>query len=53
MQERQPTVTSGPQPALIYDYHGFPDEAYKVLCGPRSPCVPVFYSYEKQKCGSQ
>lgn len=29
-EESRPTVTSGQQPALIYDYSGFPDEAYKV-----------------------
>ncbi|MFW5454852.1 DODA-type extradiol aromatic ring-opening family dioxygenase [Thioalkalivibrio sulfidiphilus] len=25
-----PTVTSGPSPALIYDYYGFPEETYQI-----------------------
>jgi aromatic ring-opening dioxygenase catalytic subunit (LigB family) len=28
--EDQPTITSGAHPSLIYDYGGFPDEAYQV-----------------------
>lgn len=30
-----PTITSGASPSLIYDYFGFPDEAYAI----RYPCV--------------
>ena len=30
LQERQPTLTSGAAPPLIYDYYGFPPEAYKI-----------------------
>jgi len=26
----QPTITSGPSPGLIYDYGGFPEEAYRL-----------------------
>ncbi|CAL5222345.1 g4696 [Coccomyxa viridis] len=29
-EERQPTLTSGAAPPLIYDYYGFPPEAYKI-----------------------
>lgn len=33
-EERVPTVTAGANPQLIYDYHGFPSEAYDI----RYPC---------------
>lgn len=29
-EENQPTITAGKFPALIYDYHGFPKEAYEI-----------------------
>jgi aromatic ring-opening dioxygenase catalytic subunit (LigB family) len=29
-EEQQPTVTSGAQPSLIYDYSGFPPESYAI-----------------------
>ncbi len=29
-EEAQPTITSGASPSLIYDYYGFPAEAYRV-----------------------
>jgi len=29
-EESIPTITSGPNPDLIYDYSGFPDEAYEI-----------------------
>lgn len=29
-QANQPVVTSNPKPELIYDYYGFPPEAYKI-----------------------
>lgn len=29
-EESQPTITSGASPALIYDYYGFPKEAYEI-----------------------
>jgi aromatic ring-opening dioxygenase catalytic subunit (LigB family) len=29
-EERQPTITAGRFPALIYDYHGFPKESYEI-----------------------
>lgn len=29
-EERVPTVTSGANPALIYDYYGFPEESYHI-----------------------
>lgn len=29
-EERVPTLTAGPSPSLIYDYSGFPPEAYEV-----------------------
>lgn len=29
-EERVPTVTSGPNPSLIYDYYGFPPESYSL-----------------------
>ncbi len=29
-EEQQPTLTSGASPSLLYDYYGFPDEAYNV-----------------------
>lgn len=29
-EERLPTVTSGENPALIYDYSGFPEESYEI-----------------------
>jgi aromatic ring-opening dioxygenase catalytic subunit (LigB family) len=29
-EENQPTITSGASPALIYDYYGFPEEAYAI-----------------------
>ena len=34
-EEQIPTITAGKSPSLIYDYYGFPDEAY----GIRYPCV--------------
>lgn len=30
LQEKDPTVTSAAQPDLLYDYYGFPPEAYDV-----------------------
>ena len=30
LQEKQPTVTSSAHPSLIYDYYGFPSEAYSI-----------------------
>jgi len=33
-EERLPTITSGANPALIYDYYGFPEESYEI----RYPC---------------
>ena len=29
-EEMQPTITSGANPALIYDYYGFPEESYTI-----------------------
>lgn len=29
-EEAVPTITSGANPPLIYDYYGFPAEAYKI-----------------------
>jgi len=29
-EEQQPTVTSAKSPSLLYDYYGFPEEAYKI-----------------------
>ena len=29
-EEEKVTITSGKSPSLIYDYHGFPDEAYTI-----------------------
>ena len=29
-EEAIPTITSGTTPSLIYDYYGFPSEAYKI-----------------------
>ena len=29
-EERIPTITSGSNPSLIYDYYGFPDESYNI-----------------------
>ncbi len=29
-EESMPTVTSGPNPSLIYDYYGFPEESYHI-----------------------
>lgn len=29
-EEQQPTITSAAQPALIYDYYGFPEESYSI-----------------------
>jgi len=29
-EESAPTITAGSQPPLIYDYHGFPAEAYEI-----------------------
>lgn len=29
-EEKVATVTSGSQPSLLYDYYGFPEEAYKI-----------------------
>ena len=29
-EEEVPTLTSGPQPSLIYDYYGFPEESYQI-----------------------
>ena len=34
-EEKLPTVTSGKNPPLIYDYYGFPEESYHV----QYPCV--------------
>jgi len=33
-EESRPTITSGENPALIYDYNGFPKESYEI----RNPC---------------
>ena len=30
LQEKQPTLTHGAAPPLIYDYYGFPPESYKI-----------------------
>jgi 4,5-DOPA dioxygenase extradiol len=29
-EERQPTITSGESPSLMYDYYGFPKESYEI-----------------------
>ena len=29
-EEKEATLLSGPNPQLLYDYYGFPDEAYSV-----------------------
>lgn len=29
-EEDKPTITSGEKPSLVYDYFGFPDEAYEI-----------------------
>ncbi|NJM99781.1 MAG: dioxygenase [Phormidesmis sp. RL_2_1] len=34
-EERTPTITSGQNPPLIYDYYGFPAESYEI----QYPCV--------------
>lgn len=34
-EEKIPTITSGAAPELIYDYYGFPDEAYHI----KYPCL--------------
>lgn len=34
-EEKIPTITSGAHPPLIYDYYGFPDEAYSI----EYPCL--------------
>ena len=40
LQEKVATVTSGSQPSLLYDYYGFPEEAYKIKYdAPGSPKV--------------
>ncbi|KAL3158873.1 hypothetical protein ABBQ32_011589 [Trebouxia sp. C0010 RCD-2024] len=37
-EEEQPTVTSAERPSLIYDYYGFPEEAYNTrYAAPGSP----------------
>jgi aromatic ring-opening dioxygenase catalytic subunit (LigB family) len=37
-EEPNPTVMSGPQPPMLYDYHGFPPESYQVTWpAPGSP----------------
>ena len=33
-EEKIPTITSGANPSLIYDYYGFPEESYEI----RYPC---------------
>jgi aromatic ring-opening dioxygenase catalytic subunit (LigB family) len=33
-EESRPTITSGENPALIYDYNGFPEESYEI----KYPC---------------
>jgi len=33
-EEKLPTITSGENPSLIYDYHGFPEESYNI----KYPC---------------
>jgi len=33
-EEKTPTITSGANPSLIYDYYGFPEESYSIT----SPC---------------
>jgi aromatic ring-opening dioxygenase catalytic subunit (LigB family) len=39
-EERVPTVMTGAQPPLLYDYSGFPPEAYRIAWGaPGSPVV--------------
>ena len=38
LQEKQPTITSGAAPPLIYDYYGFPSESYTITYpAPGSP----------------
>ena len=29
-EEEQPTITQAAQPALLYDYYGFPEESYEI-----------------------
>ena len=41
LQESRPTVTSGEQPELMYDYSGFPEEAYKVSILNIWICLPT------------
>jgi aromatic ring-opening dioxygenase catalytic subunit (LigB family) len=37
-EERVPTVQTSPQPGMLYDYHGFPEESYSITWpAPGSP----------------
>lgn len=44
-EERQPTITGGTSPSLIYDYYGFPEESYRITYpAPGEPALAVAIS---------
>jgi aromatic ring-opening dioxygenase catalytic subunit (LigB family) len=46
------TITSGRAPALIYDYYGFPDDAYKFnYPAPGAPMLAELVFHLLQQCG--
>ena len=53
-EEEIPTITSGIKPALIYDYNGFPAEAYEIQYpAPGAPWLASYLKSELEKCGIQ
>ncbi len=44
-EERQPTITGGISPSLIYDYYGFPEESYRITYpAPGEPALAMAIS---------